>query len=366
MIIGVPREVKPDEYRVAVVPAGVETLVRHGHSVFIETDAGTGSGITNDDYEEAGAAVLASSGEIYARAEMIVKVKEPLPAEYQFLRSGQVVFTYFHFAASRELTDAMLGRGIVAIAYETVRSGTGTRPLLTPMSEIAGRMAIQEGARCLERPMKGRGILLSGVPGVEPANVLILGGGVVGTNAAKVAAGVGARVNLLDVNLDRLRYLDDIMPPNVHTLMSDSYAIRKYLRDADLVIGAVLIEGAKAPKLISRKDLSLMKPHSVIVDVSIDQGGCTETSRPTTHSDPVYLVDGIVHYCVSNMPGAVGRTSTYALTNATLPYVTMLADLGWQKAARRDEGFARGVNMAAGRLINQAVAETFGLDCSTL
>jgi len=297
---------------------------------------------------------------------MIVKVKEPLPAEYPLLRADQVVFTYFHFAAGRELTQAIRKSGIVAIAYETVRGPNGRLPLLTPMSEVAGRMSIQEGAKCLERPMEGRGILLSGVPGVEPANVLILGGGIVGANAAKVAAGLGSRVFILDVNLDRLRYLDDIMPMNVRTLMSNSYNIREKLRDADLVIGAVLIEGAKAPKLISRADLKLMKPGAVIVDVAIDQGGCTETSRPTTHSSPTYIVDGIVHYCVANMPGAVGRTSTYALTNATLAYVVKLADMGWREASAADPGLAHGVNIVAGRVTNQAVAETFGIECSPL
>lgn len=362
MIVGVPKEIKPDEYRVGIVPVGVEMLVGRGHTVLIETNAGMGSGIADADYEEVGARIVSSPTEVYERAEIIVKVKEPLGPEFKMLRAGQVLFTYFHFAASRELTDAVLESGVVAIAYETVRAKNGTLPLLTPMSEVAGRMSIQEGAKCLERPMSGRGILLSGVAGVEPANIMILGGGVVGTSAAKVAAGLGARVNILDINLDRLRYLDDIMPGNVCTMMSNSHNIRAKLRLSDLVIAAVLIEGAKAPKLISRADLKLMKPGSVIVDVAIDQGGCAETSRPTTHSDPTYIVDGVVHYCVTNMPGAVGRTSTYALTNATLPYVVRLADGGWRKATADDVGLAHGVNVVSGRLTNRAVAETFGLE----
>ena len=366
MIVGVPKEIKPDEYRVGIVPAGVAALVSRGHEVLIQRSAGIGSGIPDEQYESAGAQIVGTGAQIYRRADMIVKVKEPLPAEYPLLRADQVVFTYFHFAAGRELTQAIRKSGIVAIAYETVRGPNGRLPLLTPMSEVAGRMSIQEGAKCLERPMEGRGILLSGVPGVEPANIVILGGGIVGTNAAKVAAGLGARVFILDINLDRLRYLDDIMPMNVRTLMSNSYNIREKLRDADLVIGAVLIEGAKAPKLISRADLKLMKPGAVIVDVAIDQGGCTETSRPTTHSSPTYIVDGIVHYCVANMPGAVGRTSTYALTNATLAYVVKLADMGWREASAADPGLAHGVNIVAGRVTNQAVAETFGIECSPL
>jgi alanine dehydrogenase len=361
MVVGVPKEIKSDEYRVGIVPAGVETLVSHGHRVLIQKDAGIGSGITNDDYRSAGAEIVSTAAQVYRRADMIVKVKEPLGPELRMMRRNQVVFTYFHFAADRRLTDAVLKSGIIAIAYETVRGANGKLPLLTPMSEVAGRMSIQEGAKCLERPMEGRGILLSGVPGVEPANIVILGGGIVGANAAKVAAGLGAHVVILDVNLDRLRYLDDVMPMNVHTLMSNSLNIKEKLCDADLVIGAVLIEGAKAPKLITRADLKLMKPGAVIV-----QGGSTETSHPTTHSNPTYMVNGIVHYCVANMPGAVGRTSTYALTNATLRFAVRLADLGWQEAAARDPGLANGVNVVSGRITNEAVAETFGLECSSL
>jgi alanine dehydrogenase len=361
MIVGVPKEIKTDEYRVGIVPAGVEALVSRGHTVLIETSSGVGSGIADADYAKAGAKIVPTAAEAYAKADMIIKVKEPLAGELKLLRAGQVVFTYFHFAADRELTEAVLASKVVAIAYETVRARNNRLPLLTPMSEIAGRMSIQEGAKCLERPMEGRGILLSGVPGVDPANVMILGGGVVGTNAAKVAAGLGARVNIFDIDLERLRYLDDIMPKNVVTLMSAHYNIREKLREADLVIGAVLIEGAKAPRLVTCDDLKVMKPGAVIVDVAVDQGGCVETTKPTTHSKPTYIVDGIVHYCVANMPGAVGRTSTYALTNATMPYMVKLADKGWQKAIAADEGLKHGVNMVEGRLANQAVAETFGM-----
>ncbi len=366
MIVGVPKEIKTDESRVGMVPAGVEQLASRGHCVLVQKGAGLGSGIPDEQYASAGAEIVGAAGAIYKRAEMIVKVKEPLPAEYPLLRKDQVVFTYFHFAASLELTKAVLKSGVVAVAYETVRGPNGKLPLLTPMSEVAGRMAIQEGAKCLERPLGGRGVLLSGVAGVEPGTIVILGGGVVGTNAAKIAAGFGARVWLFDVNLERLRYLDDIMPANVRMIMSNSVNIREKLREADLVVGAVLIEGAKAPKLVTRDDLKLMKPGSVIVDVAIDQGGCVETSKPTTHSNPTYVVEGVVHYCVANMPGAVSRTSTYALTNATLPYAVKLADLGWQKAAAADPGLAHGVNMVAGRVTNQAVAETFGMEYSPL
>ena len=359
MIVGVPKEIKPDEYRVGMVPAGVEQLVSRGHEVLIQKNAGIGSGISDAEYRQAGAKIVPAARSVYAGAGMIVKVKEPLASEYKLLRTGQVVFTYFHFAADRKLTVGVLKSKVIAIAYETVHDAEGRLPLLTPMSEVAGRMSIQEGAKFLERPMEGRGILLGGVPGVDPANVIILGGGVVGSNAAKMAAGLGARVSIFDVSLDRLRYLDDIMPENVVTLMSSAYAIRQKVRSADLVIGAVLIEGAKAPTLISRADLKLMRPGSVIVDVAVDQGGCIETTRPTTHSKPTYIVHNVVHYCVANMPGAVGRTSTYALTNATLPYVRALADKGWQEAAAADPGLAHGVNMVEGKVTNQAVAETF-------
>jgi alanine dehydrogenase len=366
MLIGVPREIKRDEYRVAMLPVGVEELTRAGHQVLIESGAGVGSGIPDAEYADEGAQIVATAKEIFARAELIVKVKEPLLQEFALIRAGQTLFTYFHFAASRELTDAMLKSGANCLAYETLRDAQGRLPLLTPMSEVAGRMSIQEGAKYLERPQMGRGILLAGVPGVAPAHITILGGGVVGANAAKIAAGFQADIAILDVNMDRLRYLDDIMPPNVNCLYSDRHTIRQQLRLADLVIGAVLIPGAKAPHLITRKDLKLMKPGSVIIDVAIDQGGCVETSRPTTHSDPTYLEEGILHYCVTNMPGAVGRTSTFALCNVTLPWVLQLARAGTENAIRQSPSLASAANILAGRVTNQPVAETFGLKYEAL
>lgn len=359
MIIGVPKEIKNNEYRVGMVPAGVRQLTRTGHTVLVETRAGEGSGITDEEYAEAGAQIIDSAAEVFGRADMIIKVKEPLPAEYPLIRSGQIVFTYFHFASSLELTEAMMERGATCVAYETIETADRRLPLLTPMSEVAGRMSIQEGAKYLEKPQMGRGVLLAGVPGVEPANVLILGGGVVGSNAARIATGLGARVTLLDVNLDRLRYLSEVMPPNLVTVMSNEYNVRKYLQEADLVVGAVLIPGARAPHLITREMLSLMKPGAVIVDVAVDQGGCVETSRPTTHADPVFVVDGVVHYCVANMPGAVGRTSTYALTNVTLPYAQKIADQGFPAFAQNDPALARGVNIHAGQITYAHVAEAF-------
>ena len=358
MRVGVPKEIKPDEYRVGMMPVGAVQLVRAGHQVFVETQAGVSSGFTDDDYRNAGANVVQSADEVFGNADMIVKVKEPQPPEIGRFRRGQIVFTYMHFAADRELTQACVKSGIVAIAYETIKDRKGTLPLLTPMSEIAGKMSIQEGAKYLEKPMMGRGILLGGVPGVAPAHVVVLGGGVVGTNAAKVAAGLGANVFLMDINLERLRYLDDVMPANVHTLYSDPHNVREQLRLADLVVGAVLIPGAKAPRLVTRKDLVDMKNGSVIVDVAIDQGGCVETARPTTHQQPTYVVDGVVHYCVTNMPGAVGRTSTIALCNATLPYALKIANVGYEKAAAEDPGFGEGINLVGGRVTNQAVAES--------
>ncbi len=361
MIIGVPAEVKQDEYRVGMIPVGVEELVRRGHQVLIEAGAGLGSGIEDSGYAAQGAEIVSGPDDIWSRAEMVVKVKEPQKEELARIRPGQVLFTYFHLAASRELTDAVIASRCVAIAYETIHDRGNRLPLLTPMSEVAGRMSIQEGAKYLERPMKGRGILLGGVPGVEPATVVILGGGIVGTNAAKVAAGMGAHVIIMDVNVDRLRYLDDVMPPNVHEIYSDAHMIRYYIREADLVIGAVLIPGAKCPTLVPRSYLETMKPGAVIVDVGVDQGGCVETTRPTTHSDPVYEVDRVVHYAVTNMPGAVGRTSTFALTNATLPYVLRLASKGYQHAAKADPGLAAGINVQDGEVTHPAVAETFGM-----
>lgn len=366
MIVGVPREVKRDEYRVAMIPAGVEELVRTGHRVLVESHAGVGSGITDEQYLSAGAEVVAAAEDVWAQADLIVKVKEPQAAEWPLMRAGQLVFTYFHFAASEELTRNVLETGITAVAYETLRGPHGDLPLLTPMSEIAGRMSIQEGAKYLERPQLGRGILLAGVPGVAPAHITILGGGVVGKNAAKIAAGFQADVVILDINVDRLRYLEDIMPANVNTLFSDRHNIREQLQLADLVIGAVLVEGARAPRLVTAADLQLMKPGAVIIDVAVDQGGCIETTRPTTHSEPTYVVDGIVHYCVTNMPGAVGRTSTYALCNVTLPYVLKLAQLGLAGACAKDRGLATAVNMHLGQVTNQAVAETFGLTYTAL
>jgi alanine dehydrogenase len=361
MLIGVPKETKLDEYRVAMIPAGVDELVAAGHSVLIETGAGVGSGISDADYAEAGGTIIATAREVFERAELIVKVKEPLPAEWPLIRSGQAIFTYFHFAADRQLTEAMIQTGAVCLAYETLRDSAGRLPLLTPMSEVAGRMSIQEGAKFLERPQMGRGILLAGVPGVAPAHVTVLGGGVVGANAAKIAAGFQADVVILDVNMDRLRYLDDVMPANVNCLFSDRHTIREQLRRADLVIGSVLIPGAKAPHLVRRDDLKHMKPGSVIIDVAIDQGGCVETSRPTTHSEPTYIVDDVVHYCVTNMPGAVGRTSTFALCNVTLPWVLELARHGVQKAIAGSAPLAAALNIDGGRVTNRAVADTFGL-----
>jgi alanine dehydrogenase len=361
MLIGVPREIKRDEYRVAMLPVGVEELTGAGHRVLIETGAGVGSGLSDAEYAAQGAEIVAAPAEIYARADLIVKVKEPLPPEYPLIKSGQTLFTYFHFAADRSLTETMLASGATCLAYETLRDAQGRLPLLTPMSEVAGRMSIQEGAKYLERPQMGRGILLAGVPGVAPAHITILGGGVVGANAAKIAAGFQADIAILDVNMDRLRYLDDIMPPNVNVLYSDRHTIRQELKLADLVVGAVLIPGAKAPRLITRADLKFMKPGSVIIDVAIDQGGCVETSRPTTHSDPTYLEEGVLHYCVTNMPGAVGRTSTFALCNVTLPWVLTLARLGIEPAIRQSPPLASAANIHRGRVTNQAVAETFGL-----
>lgn len=364
MIVGVPKEVKVDEYRVAMIPVGVEELTRGGHKVLIQTGAGQGSGISDEQYAVHGAEMVPTAEEIWRRSDLMVKVKEPLALEWPLMRRGQTVFTYFHFAADEQLTRSVMQSGITAIAYETIKDARGTLPLLTPMSEVAGRMSIQEGAKYLERPFDGRGILLGGVPGVRPANVVILGGGIVGANAAKVAAGLGANVTLLDVNLDRLRYLDDVMPKNVTTLFSDRHNILDSLMRADLVIGAVLIPGARAPYLVKREDLKRMQPRAVIIDVAIDQGGCVETSRPTTHSEPTYIIDDIVHYCVTNMPGAVGRTSTYALTNVTLPYVLQLARKGLDRALAENPALMHGVNVREGRVTNPAVAETFGLECS--
>jgi alanine dehydrogenase len=362
MIVGVPKETKRDEYRVAMLPVGVEELVRSGHQVLVQRTAGSGSGLLDDDYAACGATLVDSAEKVFAAADMIVKVKEPQPPELSLIRPRQVVFTYFHFAASRELTEGFLSTGATAVAYETLRDDRGRLPLLIPMSEVAGRMSIQEGAKYLEKPQMGRGILLGGVPGVAPANVLVLGAGAVGANAAKVAAGFGANIALLDTNLERLRYLDDVTPPNIDCLYSDRHTIRERLGWADLVIGSVLIPGARAPHLVTRDDLRLMKPGAVIIDVAIDQGGCVATSRPTTHAEPTFVVDDVVHYCVTNMPGAVGRTSTYALCNATLPFVLRLAGARSIEAAAEESAAIRSaVNVLEGRLVCQAVADAFGM-----
>jgi alanine dehydrogenase len=361
MIIGLPKEIKNNENRVALTPGGARELTRRGHKLFVQASAGENSGFADTDYERAGANIVPTIADVYSTAEMIVKVKEPIAEEYALVRSSQTLFTYFHFASERKLLDAMLSAGATCIAYETVEQD-GTLPLLIPMSEVAGRMSIQEGAKYLEKPQGGKGILLGGVPGVKPARVLILGGGVVGYNAAVVAAGYGADVTIADTSLARLRFLSDVLPANVKTLYSSAHNIEQELPTTDLVIGAVLIAGAKTPHLITRDMLRLLQRGSVLVDVAIDQGGCFETSRPTTHTDPVYEVDGVIHYCVANIPGAVAQTSTLALTNATLPYVMQLAQHGWREACRLDQGLAKGLNVVAGRVVCPAVAETFGLE----
>ncbi len=361
MKVGVLKEIKTKENRVAMTPAGAELMVANGHTVMIETTAGEGSGFSDEAYVSVGAQIEPSAEAIYEKSEMVMKVKEPLPVEYPLIRKGQVVFTYFHFAASEELTRAMIDSGSISVAYETVEKANGSLPLLTPMSEVAGRMAIHEGAKYLEKTYNGKGILLGGVPGVQPGTVIVIGGGIVGTNSAKMACGMGAKVYLLDTNLERLRYLSDVMPKNCFPLMSNPATLRELLAEADLVVGAVLIPGAVAPKLITRDMLGLMKKGSVIVDVAIDQGGCFETSKPTTHDDPIYEVDGIIHYCVANMPGAVSMTSTVALTNATLPYAIQLANKGYKAAALEDPELAKGLNVIEGKVTCQAVAEAFDL-----
>lgn len=361
MIVGVPKEVKRDEYRVALLPVGVAELRARGHEVLVETNAGVGSGLPDEDYAREGATIVKSAKEVFDRADMIIKVKEPQLAEFNMIRPNQIIFTYFHFAADRELTEAMIKSKSICVAYETLTDSKGGLPLLTPMSEVAGRMSVQEGARFLERPQLGRGILLGGVPGVAPAHITILGGGVVGTNAAKIAAGFQADVSILDINMDRLRYLDDVMPPNVNVLFSDRHIIRQQLEKADLVIGAVLIPGAKAPRLVKREDLKTMKHGSVIVDVAVDQGGCFETTRPTSHSDPVFVEEEVVHYCVTNMPGAVGRTSTFALCNVTLPWAIIIATEGIEQAAQKRQSVRDAINIFAGKVTNQPVAETFSM-----
>jgi len=361
MVIGVPKEIKNNENRVALTPAGVTELRKHGHTVYVQVNAGEGSGFEDEEYISAGAIMLPTIEEVYGIAEMIMKVKEPIASEYDLIKEDQLLFTYFHFASSEELTQAMLAKGAVCLAYETVERPDRSLPLLVPMSEVAGRMAVQEGAKYLEKPLKGRGILLGGVPGVKPANVLILGGGIVGTQAAKMAAGLGAHVTIMDVSLARLRYLSDIMPPNVQTMMSNEYNIRDMIKVCDLIVGAVLIPGAKAPHLITRDMLKLMRTGTVLVDVAVDQGGCIETCRPTTHEDPTFIIDGVVHYCVANMPGAVPYTSTLALTNATLPYALQLANKGWQQACRDNMDLQLGLNVVDGKVVYKGVADAFGL-----
>jgi alanine dehydrogenase len=361
MIIGVPKEIKNNENRVALTPAGAAELTERGHQVYVQSTAGVGSGFEDEEYVAAGAKILPTIEDVYGIAEMIVKVKEPIEAEYDLIRKDQLLFTYFHFASSEELTHAMIRSGAVCCAYETVEKADRSLPLLIPMSEVAGRMSIQQGAKYLEKPIKGRGILLGGIPGVKPAKVLILGGGIVGTQAAKMAAGLGAHVTIMDVSLPRLRALDDIMPANVNTMMSSRYNIMQELPHTDLIIGAVLIPGAKAPKLITRDMLKLMRPGTVMVDVAVDQGGCFETTRATTHENPTYIIDDVVHYCVANMPGAVPYTSTLGLTNATLPYVTQLADKGWKKACLDNRELMLGLNVVQGKVVYKNVADDWGL-----
>jgi len=365
MIIGVPKEIKNNENRVSVTPAGIKELAKHGHKLYVQSSAGEGSGFSDEDYRNAGAEILPDIESTYDIAEMIMKVKEPIEKEYSLIKANQLLFTYFHFASFEPLTKAMMESKAVCLAYETVEKADGSLPLLIPMSEVAGRMAIQEGAKYLEKPLHGRGVLLGGVPGVKPAKVLILGGGVVGTNSAKMAAGLGADVTIMDVNLPRLRYLDDIMPANVSTMMSNEYNIRELVQTHDLIIGAVLIHGAKAPSLITKDMLKTMKPGTVVVDVAVDQGGSIETCKPTTHENPTFIIDGVVHYCVANMPGAVPYTSTLALTNATLPYAIQLANKGWKKASQDNRELELGLNIIQGEIVYKAVGDTFGLPSTT-
>jgi alanine dehydrogenase len=362
MIIGVPKEIKTSENRVALTPAGVMEFVGRGHKVYVQHTAGEGSGFPDEEYKQAGATILPTIEDVYAIAEMIIKVKEPIEREYKLIKSDQLLFTYFHFASYEPLTRAMIANNSVCLAYETVESPDRSLPLLVPMSEVAGRMAIQQGAKFLEKPQQGRGVLLGGVPGVPPAKVLILGGGIVGTQAAKMAAGLGAMVTILDVSLKRLRYLSDVMPANVITMYSNEFTIRRLIKNHDLIVGAVLIPGAKAPNLITRDMLKDMRPGTVVVDVAVDQGGCIETCHPTTHEDPVYIIDNVVHYCVANMPGAVPYTSTIALTNATLPYALQLADKGWKKACKENNELKLGLNVVNGKVVYKGVADAFGLE----
>lgn len=360
MIVGIPKEIKNNESRVGMTPAGVFELVKNNHTVYVQSGAGEGSGFFNQDYQQAGAVILDTIGQVYAMSQMIVKVKEPIEEEYELIQEGQILFTYFHFASSEALTKAMIRQKAICIAYETVEDEDGTLPLLTPMSEVAGRMAIQQGAKYLEKPVKGRGVLLGGVPGVAPGKVLVLGAGVVGIQAAKMAAGLGAHVTILDINMKRLRYVNDVMPPHVVTEFSNEFNIRKHIKTHDLIIGGVLLKGAKAPNLITKDMLKDMRPGTVIVDVAVDQGGCVETTKPTTHEDPVYIIDDVVHYSVANMPGAVPYTSTMALTNVTLPYAVKLANLGWEEACRQDATLEKGLNIVSGKVVYEEIIEAFG------
>jgi alanine dehydrogenase len=362
MIVGILKEIKVEENRVSMTPAGVEVIKQNGHSILVEKAAGSGSGFDDDAYEKAGAEIVESPNEIFQRADMVMHVKEPLPPEYNLIREDQIVFTYLHLAAAEELTNLLIKSKAVNIAYETIQKADGSLPLLTPMSEVAGRMAIQQGAKYLEMAQGGHGVLLGGVPGVDPGTVVVIGGGVVGINAAKMACGLGAKVYVLDLNLERLRYLSDVMPANCFPLMASPAAIRTLVREADVVVGAVLVTGAKAPKLVTRDMLKTMKKGAVLVDVAIDQGGCFETSKPTTHSDPIFTVDGIVHYCVANMPGGVAKTSTMALTNATLPYAVEIANKGWKRAIRENPEIKLGANVVKGKVTYKAVADAFGLE----
>ena len=361
MIIGILKEIKNEENRVAMTPGGTEVLKQNGHTILVEKDAGMGTGFGNSLYKKAGAKIIPSAEAIYSEADMVMHVKEPQPSEYKYIRDNQIIFTYLHLAASEKLTRALVKTKSVCIAYETIQKENGSLPLLTPMSEVAGRMAVQEGAKYLEMSHGGHGVLLGGVPGVEPGTVLIIGGGIVGVNAAKMACGLGAKVYLLDASLDRLRYLSDIMPKNCFLMMSSTPTIRELVAKADVIIGAVLIPGAKAPKLVTRDMLKLMKKGAVMVDVAVDQGGCFETSKPTSHSNPVYTLDGIVHYCVTNMPGALARTSTMALTNATLPYALEIADKGWEGAIRENPEIQSGANIIRGKITHKGVSDAFGL-----
>ncbi len=361
MIIGVPKEIKNNENRVGLTPAGVSALAKAGHKLFVQSTAGNGSGFSDDEYKKAGASILKTIAEVYKKADMIIKVKEPIKVEYSLIKEGQLLFTYFHFASYEPLAKAMIKSKAICLAYETVEKKDRSLPLLVPMSEVAGRMSIQEGAKYLEKPMGGRGILLGGVPGVKPAHVLILGGGIVGTQAAKMAAGMAADVTIMDISIPRLRELDDILPANVKTVFSNEYNIRDAIKTADLIVGAVLIPGAKAPHLITRDMLKLMRPGTVLVDVAVDQGGCIETCKPTTHEDPTYVIDGIIHYCVANMPGAVPYTSTLALTNATLPYALQLANKGWKKACSDNEELKLGLNVVDGKIVYKGVSEALNL-----